>query len=127
MKIYVYIIFILSWALIGCQKGEVPANNQKYIGTWKYEKNSNTNSYILNIYGDGKADYQEYSTNGASYKTVTVKGYIYFDNFEFRIGSKLFKKKFSIDSPPTRVTISAKPYKYYSIATFNGINYRKED
>jgi hypothetical protein len=123
-------LFLVSVAifLVSCQKGEVPGNNQKYIGTWRNitASSSNTDSYLLTIHDDGKAEYEENSTNGASYKTVSVKGYIYFDVYNFKIGSKLINKKFKTNVSPTRVTITVQPYTYYYIATFNGVDYKKD-
>lgn len=129
MKNIIYIILIsLIGFLTACKKGEVPGNNQKYVGVWKNEKDkSTTDTYVLTIHEDGKAEYNESTTNGAKYSNLSVTGYIYFDGPNFKIGSNRINKKFKTNVSPTRVTTSVKPtYTYYYIATFNNVNYKKE-
>ncbi len=113
------LLFSLSIILLSCKKGEVPDTNKKYIGNWKNTNNLDE-SYRIIIRADGTAEYHEKSA--ATYKDLT--GYVFFDGYDFKIGSKnLAGKKFKTNSIPERVTISVTPYKYYLIATFNGIEY----
>jgi hypothetical protein len=105
---------------LSCKKGEVPDTNAKYIGVWKNTSDT-TNVYRIVINADGRASYNEQSA--ASNKNIT--GYVFFDGYNFKIGTKNFVgEKFKTNSLPQHVTISVDPYKYYTIATFNGINFK---
>lgn len=127
-KVFCTLVMFLIGFLTSCQKGEVPGNNQKYIGVWKNVKDpKNPDTYILTIHEDGKAEYSENTTDGIKYSTVNIKGYIYFDGPNFKIGTKRINKKFKTNVSPSRVTTSVKPvYTYYYIGTFNNIEYKKE-
>ncbi len=127
MKLLTTILILILLNLMGsCQKGEIPGNNEKYIGTWRDINNSQTDTRILVINPDAKAEFNENTTNGIAYKSSSVKGYIYFEGYDFRIGSKRIGKKFKTTVPPKRVTITLSPYKYYYIANFNGVDYKKD-
>ncbi len=119
-------VFFVIFFITNCQKGEIPNNNEKYIGTWRDINNTRTDTRILIINPDAKAEFSENSTSGISYKSSSIKGYIYFEGYDFRIGSKHIGKKFKANQPPKRVTITINPYKYYYIATFNGVGYKKD-
>ncbi|MGZ3901484.1 MAG: hypothetical protein ACXVNM_02800 [Bacteroidia bacterium] len=118
MKIIKYLFFIL--AVTACKKGEVPGNDSQYVGEWTNK--TLEDQYVLTIKEDGTAKYGEYHLG--SYKEIS--GYIYFDGYDFKIGTYRINKKFKANQPPKRVTTSVNPYKYYYIATFNGIDYKKE-
>lgn len=128
MKITKFSLFIAFAAfMFGCQKGEIPGNDQKYIGTWKNVDGTFDDSYSLVINDNAKASYEENHTHGAGYSTKSVSGYIYFtDDYNFRVGSKHVGKKFKVDMAPKRVTITVTPYTYYYVATFNGVDYKKQ-
>ena len=125
-KINSILILIVVCFISSCQKGEIPSNNEKYIGTWRDVNNNQTDTRILIINPDAKAAFSENSTSGISYKSSSVKGYIYFEGYDFRIGSKHIGKKFKANQPPKRITVTVTPYKYYYIATFNGVDYKKD-
>ena len=117
--LHVLIVIALSSLILSCKKGEVPDTNKKYIGNWRNTNNLDE-SYRIIIREDGTAEYHEKSA--ATYKDLT--GYVFFDGYDFKIGTKnLVGKKFKTNSIPERVTITVTPYKYYLIATFNGIQY----
>ncbi len=127
-KIVFLLVLLVTCFLSACKKGEVPGNNQKYVGVWRNEKDkTNTDTYVLTIHEDGKAEYTENTTDGIKYSNVSITGYIYFDGPNFKIGSNRINKKFKTNVSPTRVTTSVKPtYTYYYIATFNNVNYKKD-
>jgi hypothetical protein len=122
-----FLIAIISVVVISCKKGEVPDNNQSYIGTWKNADATPDNSYEIIINANGTAEYHAAEMNGATSKQVDIKGGIFFTGFDFKIGSKnLIGKKFTANEPPKRVTTSLKPYTYSMTATFNNVVYSKQ-
>lgn len=112
------ILILLLFIISSCQKGEVPGNNMNYIGVWK-NTSSFTDQYQLTIKADGTDEYIE-THSGSYYK---ISGGIYFDGYNFKIGTNMVNKKFKTDSTPQRVTLTTNPYTYYSKATFNGVYY----
>jgi hypothetical protein len=121
MKLLKCFLVVLIIAFVSCKKGEVPGNMTQYVGTWKGES-GDFDEYQLVIKEDGTAEYLE--TKLGSYKTIS--GYIYFEGYNFKIGTYRINKKFTANEPPKRVTTSVKPYKYYYAGEFNGISYVKE-
>ena len=105
--------------LLSCRKGEVPDVNSKYIGIWKNTSDT-TNSYRVLIKPDGSGEYHEIKAGVSK----DLLGYVYFDGYNFKIGSYRINKKFKADKIPYRITTSIQPYKYYTVATFNGIDYK---
>jgi len=117
----VLVIVLFSFS---CKKGEIPDSNQRYIGSWKNISDT-ASSYIVIINADGTAEYHEKNTSGAAYKYVDILGFVFFNGYDFKIGTKsLAGKKFKCARLPERVTVTVKPYTYYYLATFNGIEYK---
>ena len=126
IKILIVLIGIASF-LVSCQKGEIPGNDEKYIGVWKNIGGSINNSYVLTIHEDAKAQYSSSTMSGIVNKTYDISGYIYFsDDYNFRVGAKHIGKKFKVDQSPRRITVTVEPYVYYYVARFNGIDYQKD-
>jgi hypothetical protein len=127
-KLTSFLILVFSFVILSCQKGEVPDNNQGYIGTWKNADAATSDySYEIIINANGTAEYHEAGVSGATSKQVDIKGYIFFTDFDFKIGSKhLIGKKFTANVPPKRITTSLKPYTYSMTATFNQVVYSKQ-
>ncbi len=113
-------VFVIALLVLvsSCKKGEVPSNCKKFVGTWN-SVSSYGSQYQLIIKDNGQAEY--YETNAGSYKKVT--GGIYFEGYNFKIGTNNINKKFKTDQVPTRVTTSTNPYTFYQTASFNGVAY----
>jgi len=125
-KLIYFLVIIISFVGSSCQKGEVPDNNQGYVGTW-INADASDNNYEIVINANGTAVYHEASFNGVVSKTVDIKGYIFFTGYNFKIGTKnFFGKKFTAQVPPKRVVISLIPYSYSMTATFNNVVYNKQ-
>ncbi len=84
----IILTIVLSCA---CKKGEVPSNQSQYVGTWSNK--SYDSQYILTINDNGTAEYSE-TRPGI---TKTVSGGIYFDTYDFKIGTFRINKKFKAD------------------------------
>jgi hypothetical protein len=125
LKITLFTLLALQM-FYSCKKGEVPGDKRSYVGYWRGINNSFTDTHFLKIEADGKAEYNEETSSGISNTTKSAIGYIYFDGYSFKVGNNRINKKFKTDMVPKRVTISAQPYTYYYIATFNGIEYKKD-